>query len=72
MKRAIVYVLSAVSLILGALTLISALSSPSTDPVIFARDLAVSSAAVVVGQRPPYCLKNSHNKSGRDGISRTP
>ncbi|MCX8136647.1 hypothetical protein [Pyrobaculum aerophilum] len=57
MKRAIVYVLSAVSLILGALTLISALSSPSTDPVIFARDLAVSSAAVVVGATAPLLLK---------------
>jgi len=53
--RAVAYVLSAVALILGMVYLISTLSTPSLDPLIYARDLATSIAAV--GVAAPILLR---------------
>ncbi|KUO89267.1 MAG: hypothetical protein ACO2PM_10665 [Pyrobaculum sp.] len=53
--RAVAYVLSAVALILGVVYMISTLSTPSLDPLIYARDLAI--AAIAVGVAAPILLR---------------
>jgi hypothetical protein len=55
--RTVAYVLSAVALILGVVYMISTLSTPSLDPLIYARDLAISIAAIAVGATAPILLR---------------
>ncbi|MFZ8842098.1 MAG: hypothetical protein ACO2PM_24860 [Pyrobaculum sp.] len=55
--RTVAYVLSAVALILGVVYMISTLSTPSLDPLIYARDLATSIAAIAVGVAAPILLR---------------
>ncbi|AET32514.1 hypothetical protein [Pyrobaculum ferrireducens] len=62
-RGVLIYVLSAVALALGALSLISAVSAPSTDPLIFARDLSISLVALAVGAAAPLLLRK-FNKEG--------
>ncbi|MCI4446500.1 MAG: hypothetical protein JHC20_01070 [Pyrobaculum sp.] len=52
--RTVAYVLSAVALILGVVYMISNLSTPSLDPLIYARDLAIS---IAVGVAAPILLR---------------
>jgi len=55
--KPLVYGLSAVAVILGFLFLVSTLSAPSLDPVIFARDLITSVLAIVLGVAAPLLIK---------------
>ena len=55
--KPLVYGLSAVAVVLGFLFLISTLSAPSLDPVIFARDLITSVLAIVLGVAAPLLIK---------------
>jgi Mg/Co/Ni transporter MgtE len=50
-------VLSTVALILGVVYMISTSSKPSLDPLIYARDLAISIAAIAVGVAVPILLR---------------
>ncbi|MCI4446298.1 MAG: hypothetical protein JHC20_00025 [Pyrobaculum sp.] len=56
-KKPLIYGLSAVAVVLGILFLISTLSAPSLDPVIFARDLITSVLAIVLGVAAPLLIK---------------
>ena len=60
--RPLVYGLSAVAVVLGFLFLVSTLSAPSLDPVIFARDLITSALAIVLGVAAPLIIKKFVNK----------
>jgi hypothetical protein len=55
--KPLVYGLSAVAVVLGFLFLVSTLSAPSLDPVIFARDLITSVLAIVLGVAAPLLIK---------------
>ena len=55
--KPLVYGLSAVAVVLGFLFLVSTLSAPSLDPLIFARDLITSVLAVVLGVAAPLLIK---------------
>jgi len=55
--KPLVYVLSVVAVVLGLLFLISTLSAPSLDPVIFARDLVTSVLAVALGILAPILIR---------------
>jgi hypothetical protein len=55
--KPLVYGLSAVAIVLGFLFLISTLSAPSLDPVIYARDLITSVLAIVLGVAAPLLIK---------------
>ncbi len=55
--KPLVYGLSAVAVVLGFLFLVSTLSAPSLDPVIFARDLITSVLAIVLGVTAPLLIK---------------
>ena len=55
--KAVAYVLSTVALILGVVYMISTSSTPSLDPLIYARDLAISIAAIAVGAAVPILLR---------------
>ncbi|MEM1568476.1 MAG: hypothetical protein QXI84_08350 [Thermofilaceae archaeon] len=62
--RTLVYVLSAVAVVLGLLYLVSTLSNPSTDQLVFVRDLAGSLAAVVVGVVAPVLMRRFSTQQG--------
>jgi Mg/Co/Ni transporter MgtE len=55
--KPLIYGLSAVAVVMGILFLISTLSAPSLDPVIFARDLITSVLAIVLGVAAPLLIK---------------
>jgi hypothetical protein len=55
--KPLVYGLSAVAVVLGFLFLVSTLSAPSLDPVIYARDLITSVLAIVLGVAAPLLIK---------------
>jgi hypothetical protein len=55
--KPLVYGLSAVAVVLGLLFLVSTLSAPSLDPVIYARDLITSALAIVLGVAAPLLIK---------------
>ncbi|MCU7788514.1 hypothetical protein ODS41_11390 [Pyrobaculum sp. 3827-6] len=55
--KPLVYALSAVAIILGALFLISTISAPSLDPLILARDLITSILAIVLGVVAPLLIR---------------
>jgi len=55
--KTVAYVLSAVALVLGVVYLVSTLSAPSLDPLIYTRDLAISIAAIAVGVAAPILLR---------------
>jgi hypothetical protein len=55
--RPLVYGLSAVAVVLGFLFLVSTLSAPSLDPVIYTRDLITSVLAIVLGVAAPLLIK---------------
>ena len=55
--KPLVYGLSAVAVVLGFLFLVSTLSAPSLDPIIFARDLITSVLAIVLGVAAPLLIK---------------
>ncbi len=55
--KPLVYGLSAVAVVLGFLFLVSTLSAPSLDPVIYARDLITSVLAIVLGAAAPLLIK---------------
>ncbi len=55
--KPLVYALSAVAVVLGILFLISTLSAPSLDPVIFARDLVTSVLAIALGILAPILIR---------------
>ena len=55
--KPLVYALSAVAVVLGLLFLISTLSAPSLDPVIFARDLVTSVIAIALGILAPILIR---------------
>ncbi len=55
--KPLVYALSAVAVVLGLLFLISTLSAPSLDPVIFARDLVTSVLAIALGILAPILIR---------------
>ena len=55
--KPLVYGLSAVAVVLGLLFLISTISVPSLDPVIFARDLVTSVLAVALGVLAPILIR---------------
>ncbi len=55
--RTVAYILSAVALVLGVIYLVSTLSAPSLDPLIYARDLAISVVAIAVGAVAPILLR---------------
>jgi hypothetical protein len=60
--KPLVYGLSAVAVVLGFLFLVSTLSAPSLDPVIYARDLITSVLAVVLGVAAPLLIKKFASK----------
>ncbi len=60
--KPLVYGLSAVAVVLGFLFLVSTLSAPSLDPVIFARDLITSVLAIVLGVAAPLLIKKFANE----------
>ncbi len=60
--RPLVYALSAVAVVLGILFLISTLSAPSLEPVIFARDLATSVLAIALGILAPILIRRFTSK----------
>jgi ABC-type Fe3+ transport system permease subunit len=53
----LVYALSAIAIALGLLLLLSEASSPSLDPIIFARDVVAGVLAVVLGALAPALTK---------------
>ncbi|MFN7106074.1 MAG: hypothetical protein ACK4M3_05765 [Pyrobaculum sp.] len=55
--RVLVYILSPVAAVLGLLFLINAVSNPSLDPTIQARDLGISIVAVVLGILAPILVR---------------
>ncbi len=55
--KPLVFGLSAVAVVLGFLFLVSTLSAPSLDPVIYARDLITSVLAIVLGVAAPLLIK---------------
>jgi len=55
--KPLVYGLSAVAVVLGLLFLISTISAPSLDPVIFARDLVTSVLAIALGVLAPILIR---------------
>jgi hypothetical protein len=55
--KPLVYGLSAVAMVLGLLILISTISAPSQDPVIFARDLVTSVLAIALGVLAPILIR---------------
>ncbi|NAZ33094.1 MAG: hypothetical protein GU356_02180 [Pyrobaculum sp.] len=55
--KPLVYGLSAVAVVLGLLILISTISAPSQDPVIFTRDLVTSVLAIALGVLAPIFIK---------------
>ncbi len=55
--KTVAYILSAVALVLGVIYLVSTLSAPSLDPLIYARDLAISVVAIAVGVAAPVLLR---------------
>jgi hypothetical protein len=55
--KPLVYGLSAVAVVLGLLFLISTISAPSVDPVIFARDLVTSVLAIALGVLAPILIR---------------
>jgi len=55
--KPLAYALSAVGVVLGLLFLISTLSAPSLDPVIFARDLVTSVIAIALGILAPILIR---------------
>jgi hypothetical protein len=55
--KPLVYGLSAVAVVLGFLFLVSTLSAPSLDPIIYARDLITSVLAIVLGVAAPLLIK---------------
>jgi hypothetical protein len=55
--KPLIYGLSAVAVVLGFLFLVSTLSAPSLDPVIYARDLITSVLAIVLGVVAPLLIK---------------
>jgi hypothetical protein len=55
--KPLVYGLSAVAVVLGLLILISTISAPSQDPVIFARDLVTSVLAIALGVLAPILIR---------------
>jgi hypothetical protein len=55
--KPLVYGLSAVAVVVGFLFLVSTLSAPSLDPVIYARDLITSVLAIVLGVAAPLLIK---------------
>ena len=55
--KPLAYALSAVAVVLGLLFLISTLSAPSLDPVIFARDLVTSVIAIALGILAPILIR---------------
>jgi hypothetical protein len=60
--KPLVYGLSAVAVVLGFLFLVSTLSAPSLDPVIYARDLITSVLAIVLGVAAPLLVKKFASK----------
>ncbi len=60
--KPLVYGLSAVAVVLGFLFLVSTLSAPSLDPVIYARDLITSVLAIVLGMAAPLLIKKFVSK----------
>jgi hypothetical protein len=60
--KPLVYGLSAVAVVLGFLFLVSTLSAPSLDPVIYARDLITSVLAIVLGVAAPLLIKKFASK----------
>ena len=60
--KPLVYGLSAVAVVLGFLFLVSTLSAPSLDPVIYARDLITSALAIVLGVAAPLLIKKFASK----------
>jgi hypothetical protein len=60
--KPLVYGLSAVAVVLGFLFLVSTLSAPSLDPVIYARDLITSVLAIVLGVTAPLFIKKFANE----------
>jgi hypothetical protein len=60
--KPLVYGLSAVAVVLGFLFLVSTLSAPSLDPVIYARDLITSVLAIVLGVAAPLLIKKFARK----------
>ena len=60
--KPLVYGLSAVAVVLGLLFLVSTLSAPSLDPVIFARDLITSVLAIVLGVAAPLLIRKFTSK----------
>ncbi|WP_193322787.1 hypothetical protein [Pyrobaculum calidifontis] len=57
MNRAFVYLLSALAISLGSLILLSLLTAPSLDPLVNARDAAISLAAISLGVAAPLLHK---------------
>lgn len=55
--KPLVYALSAVAIVLGVLYLISTLSAPSLDQLVFVRDLVTSILAVVLGVVAPLLIR---------------
>ena len=60
--KPLVYGLSAVAVVLGFLFLVSTLSAPSLDPVIYARDLITSVLAIVLGVAAPLLIRKFTSK----------
>jgi len=60
--KPLVYGLSAVAVVLGLLFLISTISAPSQDPVIFARDLVTSVLAIALGVLAPHPHQAVHQR----------
>jgi hypothetical protein len=60
--KPVVYGLSAVAVVLGFLFLVSTLSAPSLDPIIYARDLIMSVLAIVLGVAAPLLIKKFTSK----------
>jgi hypothetical protein len=60
--KPLVYGLSAAAVVLGFLFLVSTLSAPSLDPVIYARDLITSVLAIVLGVAAPLFIKKFASK----------
>jgi len=57
MSKALVYLLSALAVSLGALILLSLLTAPSLDPLVNARDAAISLTAISLGVAAPLLHK---------------
>lgn len=55
--KPLVYTLSAVAVVLGFLFLISTISAPSLDPLVFIRDLVTSVLAIALGILAPILIR---------------